>query len=178
MTEVSRNDYSFLLYYAGGIAIGCIIVHILPKNEEELERLKATNTANGPQSEEEQETVGKVKSALEKGASSWEGDNIPQEALERIRKQFRLTPKQMDRVMELSKAEATRNPRSPSATPHQQLNRMVYLIMFMVLIYVLNQEYGNVVFVWFVQIFPKEAQILGLIKSNWQYWQYVISLRR
>ncbi|CAJ1960682.1 unnamed protein product [Cylindrotheca closterium] len=161
MTEASRSDHSLLVYYAVGIAIGCIIAYSLPKNEGEIERLKAAAIK-----EEERETFGKVKSELDKGSSSWDGDSIPKEELERIRKRFRMTPQQMTRVVALSKAEGTQDPKYSSLTPHQQLNRMVYLVMIMVLIYILNRDYGNVVLVWFVQIFPKEAEILGLVKSK------------
>lgn len=90
--------------------------------------------------------------------STWDGDNIPKDELEKIRKQFRLTHSQMREVIEASQNEAN------IVTPHQKLNRMVYVCLFTILIYVLNRDYGNIVTKWLILSFPKEARILRIIK--------------
>lgn len=162
MTEAPRGDYQLLIYYAAGIVLGYLVLYFLPRNEAELERLKSKNTATSAELQAEREAVGKMKSELKKEASAWDGDNIPEEELERIRKRFRLTHEQMAEVMNVSKEEATLNQTS-YLTPHQRMNRTVYLIMILVLIYILNRDYGNLVLIWLVRMFPKEAQVLGLL---------------
>ena len=67
--------------------------------------------------------------------------------------------------MNTSRQEAVSN-HSPSWTPHQTLNFATYCIMFLVLLYILEQEYGNVASIWFIQTFPKEAYTLGLINRR------------
>ena len=42
------------------------------------------------------------------------------------------------------------------------LNRLMYMGMVIVLIYVLNRDYDNIVTVWFVKTFPKEAGVFGI----------------
>ncbi len=99
-------------------------------------------------------------SSQEEGKPTWEGDQIPPEELEQIRKKFRLTVEQMKQVVETARQQIT----SSSWTPHQKLNTMVYVSMLSVLVYVLNRDYGNLAIIWFVQTFPKEAHTLGLIR--------------
>ena len=160
MMDVSKVDYLLLLYYAVGVLSGGVILYFLPKNEGELERLKSSKSAQ--QVRADRDTVEKAKTELKKETPSWDGDDIPEEELERIRKRFRLTHEQMARVMKLSKEEATMDQKS-YLTPHQRMNRMVYTIMILVLIYILNRDYGNIVLVWLLQMFPTEAKVLGLM---------------
>jgi hypothetical protein len=97
--------------------------------------------------------------------SSWPGDEILPEKLETIRKKFRLTPQQMEKVLEQSREEARTGSsahQEESWTPHQQLNAGVYVIMISVMIYFFNRDYGNIVTHSFIRFFPKEAAILGL----------------
>lgn len=140
-----------MLHYIAGIALGWILILFLPTNDEAIQRRQDLMVTND--SADENNTT-----------TTWEGDIIPPEELERIRKRFRLTPQQMSRVMELSKQQSTLQPSSKSLTPHQTLNRLVYLCMFLVLAYIIHRDYGNVATVWLGQLFPKEAKMLGLLK--------------
>lgn len=165
VNDLQQGDYALLLYFISGIAIGWFIVMILlPTNEEAFQ-----NQANNSNMEAVASDGGNNANA-KTSIASWEGENIPLEELERIRKRFRLTPHQMTRVMEQSKEQSTLqagNSGSKSiTTPHQTLNRLMYLCMFMVLGYILNRDYGNILIVWLFQFFPKEAKLLGLGKEK------------
>jgi hypothetical protein len=111
---------------------------------------KESDNDNGNQEQEQEE---------------WAGDRIPPAELEKIRKRFKLTKEQMKIVMAKSKKNelvATKDA-TTSWTPHQQLNAVVYTILIGALIYVGNREYGNILTHWFIESFPREAEILGLI---------------
>ena len=99
-------------------------------------------------------------------SSEWVGDRIPRQDLERIRKRFKLTPEQMELVMQQSRdqyqSDAREMAHQDTWTPHQRLNAMVYTVLIGSLIYVGNRDYGNIVTQWFIQLFPKEAGVLGL----------------
>jgi hypothetical protein len=93
----------------------------------------------------------------------WAGDVVPSEAIENLRKKFDLTPTQMKTVMETSRKQyLSQNYDDDSWTPHQKLNVLVYGIMFSVLVFVVNRDYGNIVSIWFATRFPKEAAVLGI----------------
>ena len=98
-------------------------------------------------------------------SSTWAGDSIPQEHLEQLRKRFSLTREQMKRVMDVSRRQAMtgRLDDDPSFwTPHQQLNALVYTILFFLFVYFVNRDYGNLATIWFAQNFPNEAATLGI----------------
>ena len=44
----------------------------------------------------------------------------------------------------------------------QILNLLVYISLASGLIYFINRDYGNVITIWFVNAFPREAETLGL----------------
>ena len=104
--------------------------------------------------------------------------DLPPNQIEKIRKTFRLTHAQMEEVLDESRRQHNNNNDEgigamgssllsssslSSWTPHQKMNGLAYLLMLSVLVYVLNRDYGNVVTIWFVQTFPKEARTLGLL---------------
>ena len=69
----------------------------------------------------------------------------------------------MDKVMKDSKNEAEQGHASAMVatwTPHQTLNRLVYLLLFAILVYVFHRDYGPVVTMWLAHVFPKEANTL------------------
>jgi hypothetical protein len=160
--ELQQGDFALVLHYIAGIALGWILILFLPTNDEAIrgrQDLMVTNDSTG-----ENNTTTTNTTTTTTTATTWEGDIIPPEELERIRKRFRLTPQQMARVMKLSKEQSTLQSSSKSLTPHQTLNRLVYLFMFLVLAYIIHRDYGNVSTVWLGQLFPKEAKMLGLLK--------------
>jgi DNA-binding transcriptional regulator YiaG len=166
--QLQQADFALVLHYIAGIALGWILILFLPTNDEAIQwrqDLMVTNDSADENNTTATTTTTTTTTTTENNiTTTWEGDIIPPEELERIRKRFRLTPQQMSRVMELSKEQSTLQPSSKSLTPHQTLNRLVYLCMFLVLAYIIHRDYGNVSTVWLCQLFPKEAKMLGLLK--------------
>jgi hypothetical protein len=106
---------------------------------------------------------GSKKHTPGKSNKAWDGDQIPPDQLEVIRKRFRLTEAQMEQVLQNAKKEADGGSIIANDwTPHQKLNAMVYIIIIALLVFVLNRDYGNIVTFWFVRWFPKEATTLGI----------------
>jgi hypothetical protein len=93
-------------------------------------------------------------------------DSIPRSTLEQIQKRYQWNDEQMQRVLETFRQETKQQQQLPPIegawTPHQKLNFIVYVIMISVMIYVLNQEYGNFFGVLMAQFFPREAKLLGI----------------
>jgi hypothetical protein len=142
-----------------------------PSQEKENEKHNTTTTA-ALQSE---------KSALSSSETSWAGDYIAPKVLERLRQTLHLTEEQMKLVLDTSRRQAMHNNTKRKDhdgsdytssdvdeeewTPHQVLNRMVYVILMALLMYIANRDYGNVVTVWFITWFPREAATLGIVTS-------------
>mmetsp|Transcript_2416 Transcript_2416/g.3446 ORF Transcript_2416/g.3446 Transcript_2416/m.3446 type:complete len:97 (-) Transcript_2416:66-356(-) len=82
-------------------------------------------------------------------------------------KQFGLSPQQVKNIMEKSRHHDNNNNNNnnnyqDAHTFHRILNRLVYIISFSALIYVLNRDYNNFASFWFAYYFPKEATTLGM----------------
>ena len=100
-------------------------------------------------------------------SSGWVGDDIPAEKLEALRVKMGLSQDQMKEVMDVSKQEyllgVAGTPTCWNASKLlKTLNKLVYIGMFIVLIYVLNRDYDNIVTIWFVRNFPREARVFGI----------------
>jgi hypothetical protein len=120
--------------------------------------------------------------ALPSSETSWAGDYIAPRVVERLRQTLHLTEEQMKLVLDTSRRQAMQNHIKKNDdhgdsdftrsevdeegwTPHQVLNRMVYFILVALLMYIANRDYGNVVTVWFITWFPREANTLGIITT-------------
>lgn len=90
----------------------------------------------------------------------WAGNNIPQEALYEVRKQYGLTTEQIKQAIEDARREARTE--TSAWNVHRVLNSIVYIIILSFLVYVLNRDYDKFVVFWFGRFFPKEAETLGL----------------
>jgi hypothetical protein len=117
--------------------------------------------------------------ALSSSETSWAGDYIAPKLLERLRQTLHLTEEQMKLVLDTSRRQAMHNNTKKKDqddsdytssdmaeeewTPHQVLNRMIYVILMALLMYIANRDYGNVVTVWFITWFPREAATLGIL---------------
>ena len=140
----------------------------LRQEEEQEEAKKPSNNDNDNNDKKEKE-------------NKTDPFDLPPNQIEKIRKTFRLTHAQMEEVLDESRRQHNNNNNNndegiggmgssllsssslSSWTPHQKMNGLAYLLMLSVLVYVLNRDYGNVVTIWFVQTFPKEARTLGLL---------------
>jgi hypothetical protein len=149
--DLQDGDVLLLWYFCAGMGLGLVMLGVL-------------NYFPGTPSSDTELLTAKVRGALSKNdTNSWH--DLPPEELERIRQRFRLTKEQMDKVMKDSKNEAEHGHASSMVatwTPHQTLNRLVYLVLFAILVYVFHRDYGPVVTMWLTQIFPKEANTLGI----------------
>jgi hypothetical protein len=96
------------------------------------------------------------------GSCDWPGDRIPKQDLVRLQKKFKLTDEQMNKAMERSKLEFRGQHIKDPRDFHNQLNRIVYVIIFAVLIYVVNRDYDDIISFWFALYFPVEAKTLGM----------------
>ena len=101
-------------------------------------------------------------------SNEWAGDSIPSEKLDALRSKMGLSEEQMKQVMQRSKEHFLKGGGNENdggggiASVFQTLNRLVYLGLFMGIIYIFNRDYDNVVTVWFVHTFPREARTLGI----------------
>lgn len=89
----------------------------------------------------------------------WSGDNIPQETLNKVRTKFGLSEEQMKLVMDKSRRGESIE---EGQQFHKTVNRLVYVLAFSVLFYVLNRDYNDYASFWFAHYFPKEAGTLGM----------------
>eukprot|EP00980_Cylindrotheca_fusiformis_P003806 scaffold839_cov138-Cylindrotheca_fusiformis.AAC.1 len=145
MHHLQQGDSSLILHFAAGMLLGWLILYLLPTNDEAFQYpTNKRDDVKAAISDCKNRNIRKRK-GNSGNASAWEGDNIPHEELEQIRKRFRLTPEQMAHAIEQSKEQSQSRTSKPPTTPHQKLNRLVYLGMFLV--------------------FPKEAKVLGLLKE-------------
>lgn len=96
------------------------------------------------------------------GSFEWPGDRIPKKDLERLQKKFKLTNEQMNLAMERSRLEFRGQPINDPRDFHNYLNRIVYVIIIAVLIYVVNRDYNDIISFWFALYFPMEANTLGM----------------
>jgi hypothetical protein len=155
------------------VLTGCCVFGLLTTGtaSQRREQVPATakQSSREPQPQQQKLKDASTEQQQQQQQQPWEGDQIPAQDLERLRKKLDLTPEQMKRVMETSRNQAmgggVRNDDGGgggSWTPHQKLNTLVYLILFGILIHVVNRDYGNLATVWFVRMFPKEAKTLGI----------------
>jgi hypothetical protein len=154
---------SLLYYYVTGIIVGVAFLLFLPVNEAPHPNLTSNKTRPQNSNIASLSKIA-VKESIEDTLDR-DADDVSKEDLERIRKQFRLTPQQMDRVLELSKQQGHSGRDTSRASPHQIMNRFIYICMLSFLIYVVNRDYGNIATVWFIRVFPREARTLGLMPS-------------
>jgi len=105
----------------------------------------------------------------------WAGDEIPKQKLEVARKKLGLSKEQMDQAVEQTRAYALNKSNNTSdIDPYLEdgiihgktwLNGLVYVCLFSFGVYYLNREYNNLATIWFIRLFPKEAETLGI--TNW-----------
>mmetsp|Transcript_31692 Transcript_31692/g.72804 ORF Transcript_31692/g.72804 Transcript_31692/m.72804 type:complete len:109 (+) Transcript_31692:122-448(+) len=94
-------------------------------------------------------------------------DPIPSEKLEQIRQRFDLSSEQMKVVMERSRKQLEQQKEvgdylNDATSFYRLLNRLVYVIAFGALVFVLNRDYNHFASFWFGYWFPREARTLGL----------------
>lgn len=92
---------------------------------------------------------------------------IPKSTLEQIQKRYGWNDEQMLRVLETFRQQTIQGQSTPAPvqggwSPHAKLNFIVYVIMISVMIFVMNQEYGNIFVVLMAKFFPREAKLLGM----------------
>lgn len=107
-----------------------------------------------------------INNKTKSNETSWAGDQLPPELLQRTRKRFNLTQEQMDEVLKQSKTEALSKIDSDNSfSVSQTINATVYLSLVCILIYYVNRDYDNAVTKWFIHNFPREAETLSIGKA-------------
>lgn len=187
------GDIFILWYYFGGVGLGLIVLAVTSLIVPDPPPPKALFASKDKASIRPQQQLRQAEEEEAKKPSNNDNDNnnkkkekenktdpfdLPPNQIEKIRKTFRLTHAQMEQVLDVSRRQHNNNNDEgiggmgssllsssslSSWTPHQKMNGLAYLLMLSVLVYVLNRDYGNVVTIWFVQTFPKEARTLGLL---------------
>merc|ERR1719232_769706 len=121
---------------------------------------KENNNTNEDNVDDDNET-----SAKKATDASWPGDSLDQSKIIRIQSIFKLSDDQMNDVLKMSKEEAfnkRNNNYDDIISLESKVNWVVYIVLFALLIYILNRDYGNIVTWLFIRTFPKEAKLLRL----------------
>lgn len=176
MDLMSKNGS--LTSFSMGIAVGTVVL---------------TGLLYWPEASDETESETKVEmSSSEKEATNKNTDDsnsddttnqrtieetIPERKIKAMQKALGLTDDQMNKVLEKSNKQYQSKKNgfildddeddsleyNSSTNIIQQLNQLIYLGFFIVLVYVINRDYDNAVTRSFKNYFPKEAKILGLV---------------
>lgn len=102
----------------------------------------------------------------------WAGDNIPKQQLEEARKKLGVSKEQMDEAIEQARASSLNKSKGAGdldlendiISGKTMLNCLVYVCLFSFGVYFLNHEYDNLATIWFIRMFPKEAETLGITR--------------
>ena len=100
----------------------------------------------------------------------WAGDKIPLETLENTRNKLGITVEQMDEAVSKARNYAMKrssevdrlDPEEYIISFKTQLHGTIYVCFLSCLVYFLNREYDNIMTIWFIQTFPREAETLGI----------------
>jgi len=88
-------------------------------------------------------------------------DELSPEQLEKIRVKCGLSKEQFKDA--IRKSKSPENGSSLLQTPlYKVFNRLVYVMAFAALFYVLNRDYNNYASWWFARYFPNEARTMGM----------------
>ena len=121
------------------------------------------------------------KHKKQKQDDQWIGDNLSENKRKRIKQLMGITDEQMSEAMQKAKDEwnqqlggnqnSNRSFYSDYGTADdadsfslsQQVNWAVYTILFVSLLYFINRDYDDIVKIFFIRYFPKEANTIGLV---------------
>lgn len=178
MDLMSKNGS--LTSFSMGIAVGTVVLTGLlywPEASDETE----TETKVEMSSSKEKETTNKNTDDSNSDDTTNQRtieETIPERKIKTMQKALGLTDDQMNKVLEKSNKQYQSKKNgfilddeneddsleyNSSTNIIQQLNQLIYLGFFIVLVYVINRDYDNAVTRSFINYFPKEAKILGLV---------------
>lgn len=174
MDLMSKNGS--LTSFSMGIAVGTVVLTGLLYWSEASDETE-TETKVEMSSSKEKETTNKNTDSEQLQQQRTIEETIPERKIKTMQKALGLTDDQMNKVLEKSNKQYQSKKNgfildvdeddsleyNSSTNIIQQLNQLIYLGFFIVLVYVINRDYDNAVTRSFINYFPKEAKILGLV---------------
>lgn len=179
MDLMSKNGS--LTSFSMGIAVGTVVLTGLlywPEASDETESETKVEMINSEKEKEATKKNTDDSNSEEQQQQRTIEETIPERKIKAMQKALGLTDEQMNKVLEKSNKQYQNKKNgfilddddeddsleyNSSTNIIQQLNQLIYLGFFIVLVYVINRDYDNAVTRSFINYFPKEAKILGLV---------------